>query len=330
MGKSSAPAAPDPYQSAAAQYEYGTEAAAYNKALGSGSTITPTGTTSQVQTGVNPQTGAPVYTTTESLTAPQQQILNEQQAGQVTSGATGEALASEAQRQLESGVPQNAAATPVQAQINTSGVPQIAGADDLGGFTGEAQQAAYNTGEMYLQPQIQQQQQQEDATLRNEGAQPGSEAYNNAMEDLSLQQQQEQEGVENTAVNQGLTEQQALYGESANTNQQLFGEATTEQQAANAAAGQQFGQEEQGLGSEIQLQELPLQEYGAIESGVNPSLPSMGLTGSGGAGTSAPDIMSAFQNQYQGQLAGYNANTASSNADIGAGASLAAAAIMYY
>jgi hypothetical protein len=36
--------------------------------------------------------------------------------------------------------------------------------------------------------------------------------------------------------------------------------------------------------------------------------------------------MSAFQNQYQGQLAGYNANVASTNTDIGAGASLAAAA----
>ena len=330
MGKSSAPAAPDPYATAAAQAEFGQQTAAYNKALGSGTTVTPTGTTSEKLSGYDPQTGAPIYTTTEALTAPQQQILNEQQAGQVTSGATGEALAGEAQQQLESGVPQNVAQTPVQSSINTSGIAPIAGANDLAGFTNQAQQAAYNTGEMYLQPQIQQQQQQEDATLRNEGAQPGSAAYNNAMQLFNLQTQQEQQGVENTAVNQGLTEQQAVYGESANTNQQEFGEAATEQQAANAAAGQQLGQEEEGLGSQIQLQELPLQEYNALETGVNPSLPSMGLTGSGGAGMSAPDIESAFNTQYQGQLAGYNAQTASTNADIGAGASLAAAAISYF
>ncbi|HSY46929.1 MAG TPA: hypothetical protein VK800_12825 [Steroidobacteraceae bacterium] len=330
MGKSSAPAAPDPYTQAAAEYQYGTQTAAYNKALGSGTTVTPTGTTTEQQTGTNWATGAPIYTTTESLSAPQQQILNEQQAGQVTSGATAEQLASESQQQLESGVPQNAAPTPVQMGINTSGIPGIAGANDLAGFTGEAQQAAYNQGEMYLQPQIQQQQQQLDAQLRNQGAQPGSEAYNNAMENFNLQTQQEQEGVENTAVNQGLTEQQAVYGESANTNQQEFGEAATAQQAANQAAAQQFGQEETGLGSEIQLQQLPLEEYNQLESGVNPSLPSLGLTGSGGASTNAPDLASAFAQQYQGELAGYNANVASSNADIGAGASLAAGAISYF
>jgi hypothetical protein len=328
VGKSSAPAAPDPYTSAAAQYQYGTEAAAYNKALGSGTTVTPTGTTSEVQTGVNPQTGAPIYTTTEALSAPQQQILGEQQGGEITSGATAENLAGQAQKQLQSGVPQNVAQTPVQMGINTSGIPGIPGANDLSGFTEQAQQAAYNTQEQYLQPQIQQQQQQLDAQLRNEGAQPGSEAYNNAMENFNLQTQQEQQGAENAAVNQGLTEQQALYGEGANTNQQQFGEATAEQQAANQAAAQQFGQEEQGLGSEIQLQQLPLEEYNALETGVNPSLPSMGLTGSGGSSVSAPNIEQAFQNQYQGQLAGYNANTASTNADVGAAATIASAYAM--
>lgn len=280
--------------------------------------------------GINPYTGTEEYTTTQNLSPQEQQILGEQQGGQIISGATGENLADQAQNSLEAGVPQNAQATPVQMGINTSGVPGIAGAGNLGGFTGEAQQAAYNTGEMYLQPQIQQQQQQEDATLRNEGAQPGTPAYNNAMENLNLQQQQEQEGVENTAVNQGLTEQQALYGESANTNQQLFGEAATQQQAANQAAAQQFGQEEQGLGSQIQLQQLPLQEYSELEGGLSPSLPSMGLTGSGGASTNAPDIMSAFQNQYQGQLAGYNANVASQNADLGAATELGSLGLMAY
>ena len=329
MGKSSAPQPVDPYTQAGAEEQASDVTAAYNKALGSGSTVTPYGTTSEVQTGTNPQTGAPIYTTTQSLTAPEQSILSEQQAGQVTSGLTAEQLAAQEQQQVAKGVPSNVGQTPVQGSIDTSGVSAIPGANDLSGFTTQAQNAAYQTGEMYLQPQIQQQQQQEDATLRNEGAQPGSTAYNNAMENLNLQQQQEQQGVESNAVNQGLTEQQALYGEGANTNQQEFGQAATEQQAANAASSQLFGQGEQGLSSEIQLQELPLEEYSALEGGVNPNLPSMGLTGAGGAGATAPDLSSAFQQQYSGQLAGYNANTASTNADVGAAASIAAAAIAY-
>jgi len=38
--------------------------------------------------------------------------------------------------------------------------------------------------------------------------------------------------------------------------------------------------------------------------------------------------MSAFNNQYAGQLANYNANTASTNTDIGAAASLLAMFLM--
>lgn len=318
MGKESAPAAPNPYQSAQAQYQYGTQAAAYNKALNSTDVSGPTGSTSYNITGYDPTTGAPIYTQTNTLTAPEQQMLGEGQQATITAGQ-------EAQGALGQKLPSNVAPTPVQGQINTSGVSAIPGAGNLAGFTDEAQNAAYSTGEMYLQPQIQQQQQALDTQLRNSGAQPGSEAYNNAMEDFNLQVQQEQTGVENNAVTQGLQEQQALYGEGANTNQQEFGEAATEQQAANAAAGQQFGESEQSLASGIQLQQLPLQEYESLASGSQ--LPSFGLGGGQGQ-VSAPDIMSAFNNQYQGQLAQYNAGVASQNADIGAAASIAAMALM--
>jgi hypothetical protein len=330
VGKSSAPAPPDPYTTAAAQAQYSQQTAAFNQGLNAGTTVTPFGTTSMQGSGVNPYTGTEEYQTTQTLSPQEQQILSEQQAGQITSGATAENLAGQAQNSLEAGVPQNVAQTPVQMGINTSGVPGIAGANNLAGFTGQAQQAAYNTGEMYLEPQLQQQQQQTQAQLENQGAQPGSAAYNNAMNLLNLQQQQEQAGVENTAVNQGLTEQQALYGESANTNQQLFGEAAAQQQASNAASGQLYGQELQGLQSQIGLQELPLEEYSQLEGGVNPSLPSMGLTGSGGASATAPDIESAFNNQYTGELSAYNAQTSQSNADVGAAGSVAAMAALYF
>jgi hypothetical protein len=334
MGKSSsAPAAPDPYQSAQAQYQFGTQAAAYNKALGAGTTIGPTGQQTMRQTGTDPNTGAPIYTNTTSLSPAQQAIFNLQQANQTTSGQTAAGLAGQAQRSLGQPLPGNVAPTSVQMGINTANVPGIIGAGDLNNFTRQQQQAAYANQTQYLDPQFGQQKEQLDAQLQNAGAHPGDPAYNNAMTLFNNQKQQAYQSAFNNSQQTGLAAQQALYGESANTNQQMFGQSAAEQQAANAAAGQQYGQELQGLQTQLALRDQPLNEYNAAEGGVSANLPSFGLGGSGGGGgggaVSAPDIMQAFQNQYQGQLAGYNANVASTNADVGAGASLAASYLMY-
>ena len=61
MGKGSAPSAPDPYASAAAQYQYGTQAADYSKGLNATNVVTPTGSTtwSQSPAGVPTAGGAP-------------------------------------------------------------------------------------------------------------------------------------------------------------------------------------------------------------------------------------------------------------------------------
>ena len=337
MGKGSAPSAPDPYQSAGAQFQYGTQAAAYNKALGNTNTVGPTGSTTYQQTGTGAY-GAPEYTQTTTLNPQQQQILNEQEANSIASGQTAGSVAGQAQKNLESpitGFSTSVAPTSVQGQINTSGVSAIPGANDLSGFTQQAQDASYKNQTQYLDPQFSQGQEQLDAQLRNSGAQPGSTAYDNAMLNFNNQKQQAYQSADNNAVQQGLAEQQALYGEGANTNQQEFGQAAAEQQGANSAAGQQFGQELEGAGfgnqASTALRDLPLNEYDALEGGLGTSGPSFGLGGSGGSGSggvSAPDIMSAFNNQYAGQLANYNAGVSTTNAGIGALSSLAALALL--
>jgi hypothetical protein len=420
MSKGSAPSAPDPWQSAAAQYQYGTEAASYNAGLGHTNQITPYGSTTwsegapgssvspsytnggggvsvpgypgassgvpqppttntqptptfglggsgipmQIQAqpaygGSNAITGVqygnnapeyfgtggtdaapggtstpPIYTQSETLSPAQQELFNTQQGNQISSAMTAGNFAGEAAQASRNPVnlQTSVAPTPVQSQINTSGVPGIAGAGNLGGFTNEAQNAAYQQQTQYLNPQFSQEKEQLQSQLTNEGAQPGDAAWTNAMTLFDNQQQQAYESASNNAVSQGLTEQQALYGESANTNQQLFGEAATGGQFANSAAGQEFGQELSGANfgnsAAIQQQELPIQEYLSLEgqtgAGGTPSFGLGGAGGGGGGGVQAPDIMSAFQQQYAGQLAGYNANVASTNSDVGAAASLAA------
>lgn len=409
MGKGSAPSAPDPYESAQAQYQYGTAAANYNTALDRPNIVTPYGSQTwsvsespnggsspgsapSAPSGSTPapyqpspayqgspyyriggglggsgapigggmppmQTsggtsgsltnGAPQYTENIALSPEQQalfeqqeQLQGNQQGRELLTGNISSGLAQQASKSLgqpitgfQTGINQ----TPVQSNIDTSGVPGIAGSSDLSGFTNQARNAAYQQQTQYLDPQFQQQQEQLDAQLRNSGAHPGDPAYDNAMKLFTNQKQQAYESAFNNANSQGLAEQQALYGESANTNQQLFGQAAAEQSAANQAAGQQFGQNLEGAQfgnqSAITLRDLPLNEYNAFNGGSQIPAPSFGLGGSGGLGSgtggagqvASPDIMSAFNNQYNGQLAQYNSDTASTNADVGAGATIIAA-----
>lgn len=335
MGKSSAPPqAPDPYQSAQAQYQFGTQAAAYNKALGAGTTITPGATQTNKATGYDPATGAPIYTNTTTLSPAQQKIYDSLQASQGAQGQTAQQLAAAAGSSLTQPLPTAPNETAVQMGIDTSGVPGIIGANDLNAFTQQQQQAAYANQTQYLDPQYSQQQEQLDAQLRNSGAHPGDPAYDNAMKLFTNQKQQAYESAFNNSQQTGLAAQQALYGESANTNQQAFGEAAAKQQAANAASQQKYGMDLQQLGAKLGLRLTPEDEYSKVIAGISSpgGAPSMGMGGGsgGGGGVSAPDIMSAFNTQYQGQLAGYNANVATQNANTGAAASLAAMAIMAY
>jgi len=93
--------------------------------------------------------------------------------------------------------------------------------------------------------------------------------------------------------------------------------------AGLTAEGQQISDVNQAQGGQIA-------NYLSLASGTPGATSSTGAAGNTttGASTSAPNIMQAFENQYQGQLANYNSNVASSNTDIGAGASVAAAALI--
>lgn len=414
MSKPSTPSPPDPYQSAAAQYQYGTAAANYNAALNHTNVITPYGSTTwstqnpgtsvapsysasgstpsfglggggmpmQIQAnpqayqpfqggtpfagqtgggapsaytagnygsaaqqgnsgGVVPNQQPPVYTQQISLSPEQQELLDLQQGNQIAAGQTSGRLASQVYQSLGSpiqGLQTGVQQTPVQTSINTNGVPGIVGQNNLDQFTNQAQNAAYQQQTQYLDPQFSQAKESLEAELTNQGSRPGDPAWNNAMTLFNNQQQQAYSNAQEQSVSEGLAEQQALYGESANTNQQLFGQQATSAGFANQAAGQQFGQNLAGAqfaNTALQQQrEIPLNEYLSLEGSTASGTPSFGLGGGGGGGggvggVQSPDILSAFNNQYQGQLAGYNANVASTNADIGAGASLIGSYLSY-
>lgn len=341
MGKPSAPSAPDPYATAGAQYNYGIKAAGYNTALNDVNTQGPTGSTNYAVTGFDPNTGAPIRTQTTTLSPAEQAILNKSQGVQSGElGAAGNFLgqvgtASGAGEPGIPGVKYGAAGGPIQGSINTSGVPGIINSNDAYNYG----QSTALKGEMAaLDPSLTQDREQLDASLRNSGAVPGTPAYDNAMSRLDASQAGARAQAGSAAISAGNTLQNTQYGESANTNEQLFTQAQAEMAARNAAEGQGFGQNVENVGLNNQGGQtaladyaqkvgIPLNELTSILSNSQVNAPSPSAPASSNVGS--PDIMSAFQNKYAGQLSKYNAGVASSNATTSDAASLGALALMF-
>jgi hypothetical protein len=333
MGKPSPPTAPDPYATAASQYQYGTEAADYSSALNDINTSGPTGSTNYAITGYDPTTGAPIRTQTTSLSAPEQGILNSSQGVQQGQLNTAGNLLNEFNTESGQGEPN---INPVQYSVAPAGptTGTIAAAPGIVN-TNDAYTSGQSTalaGELAaINPSLDAQREQLDSSLRNSGAHPGDPAYDNAMSQLDASQTQQRTQAAGAAITAGNTLQNTQYGESANTNSQIFGENTQEAQLENSQQQQLFGENatNANLNNSAGTTDLadwsnklgiPLNELSAILGGSQVSSPSS--ISPTGASVSAPDIMSAFQNQYAGQMAGYNAAVGTQNSEYGDLASL--------
>lgn len=361
MGKGSAPSAPDPYQSASAQYQYGTEAANYNMGLNAVNKVTPFGSTTwSVNPGGIPQSGggnpgwpfasipagatgpanppnpvngaaapssAPAPNGSYKPNSPQPtgvQFGNNPTtyltpAGGGTRPGTGPGGLSDPYAQGVPNTPPQYTETqtlsPAEEQmlegsqgltLGSQGLARQAGQGvsqtldsyrmpteaQNGLFGGQAMESAYRAQTATMDPHWDNQQEQLDASLRNSGATPGTPAYDNAMREFQADRASAYGQAENQAFGQGLSAQ------------------GQEIQDVNSAKGGEIG----NFLSLLQQSPGGASAMGSSSGGGAP----------GGANVNAPNIMQAFENQYQGQLAGYNANVASSNADIGALASLAA------
>jgi hypothetical protein len=301
----SAPAAPDPWTSAAATTQTNEQTAAFNKALNLNNYSNPFGSQSTTVTGYDPGTGAPIYGTTTSANPQLQGAL-----GNMLSEVSG-----------NSGLNQNAVAG--LENIRQSYLPIAAGLNTLQGGINQqtaaqaqqqGQQAAYAAQTQYLDPQFSQQGEALSAQLANQGLSPGSQAYNNAMTNFNNQKQQAYSNAANQAVMTGS---------------QIGSQNLQNQLAATQTQAGLFGQMSGILGdmSNNYGQQVGVGQTGSSELG---SLANMvpGYSGTAPSSAQPADMASLFNNQYQGQLAGYNAGVSSSNADTAALGGVASAAIM--
>lgn len=169
---------------------YGT--AAFNKALNNNNVTTPWGSMTYTQTGTDPTTGAPIWSTNVGLNNNQQSALSGQQGAgaSISNGALGS---------LAGQINQNAG----QPLSQSMGDPAIQNAINS--------QFKAQTG--LLQPTFGMQSSMLDTQLANQGLQPGTDAYNNAKNLLAQQQNNSYTQIANNAEQTGLAQQNQMFGQ---------------------------------------------------------------------------------------------------------------------
>lgn len=190
MSKGSAPQAPDPQSTIAAQTASNVSTATANAGLNRIDQNTPYGSSTYSITGTNAD-GTPKYQQDVTLSPQEQRLFNTSLQGQQVLGDT--AL---------SGLHN------VQSTYANNFDPSQYGASQK-----QAQDAAYAQQTQYLDPQYQQLGNNLDAKLANQGLQVGDAAYDTSQQNFANQRQQAYQSAQNNAIGIGNQEQQTLFGQ---------------------------------------------------------------------------------------------------------------------
>ncbi len=234
MGKStpSAPTPPDPYKTAGAQTGANVNSAIASGVIGNINQVGPQGSTKYDQTDTYTMTGpdgatyqVPRYTQTTTLSPEQQQLYNQQTAlgGKMNNLASGQV------DRLGSVLGQ---------PVNASGLPEVA--NDFSADRNAVEKAMFDR----LRPQMDRSRDAEENRLVNQGFQRGTAGYNNEMDALGRQENDQRLAI----TGQGLQEQQGLFG----------------MQQANRS---------RSLQEMLALRNQPINEISALMSGGQVSLP---------------------------------------------------------
>lgn len=262
-----APAAPDPVVTANAQTQSNIATATNNAALNRVNQYTPYGNSTYSIDGTNAE-GAPQYSQTISLSPSEQNLFSMGQQGAQTLGQTALGTLGTLQNNFSqpfsaSGLPQVTGSvqnpsTGIASQVanpNIGVASQVNGGQSTSDAIKSAQDAAYKSQTQYLDPQFQQAGKALDNSLINQGITQGSEAYNNAQTTFGNQKQQAYQGAQNAATLAGQGEQNTL-----------FGQGLSAAGLQNQAQQQLYGQNLSGASLQNEAQQ---QQFGQNLSGAN-------------------------------------------------------------
>lgn len=246
----------------------------------------------------------------------------------------------------------------IQRQVDMSGVPTLVGGDALAGVMKDNQGAAYKQQAAYLDSSYGQRQRDLENQLVQQGVTQNSDAWNRAVNNLGQQRTFDYNNAFNNSFQTGLAANNQLFNQGLSANQNAYGQALGNANFANSAQAQDFGQglananlfnssalagqqannqassqnfsqsssaRAQQLQELLQQQQNPINVLNALRSGSQVSAPQFGNTPQGNIANT--DIAGLYNNQYQGQLANYNAKVGQQNSLLNAGTQLAA---MYF
>jgi hypothetical protein len=338
MSKDKTPPAPDYVKVAKEQGAQNLEAIRAGAALNRVNQSNPYGSTSYRNLGGDQ------WEQTTTLSPEQQAILDEQERNQINLGQ----VAGQRLGQVGSQGALNLNGLPARV-TNVSGPALQSGVNfsDLGSlptdFSAErtrAEDALYGRASRFLDPQFQQEEEATRTRLINSGNTEGSEAWNNAMADLSRRKEGAYGDARDRAIGAGGDEASRMLADALRSRGQTVSERFGQGEFANTAQGQAFQQSltNAGLSNEgrsaalsemLTERNLPLQEFMALYGGA--PAPGMQSPGVPQAGTpQAGDYQGAVGQQYGAQMDQYNAQQARNAQNTGALMNLASIAARYY
>lgn len=326
MGKPSPPPAPDPTATIAAQDASNKSSAVQTAELNRINQNTPYGSLTYSTNGSYPD-GTPQYTQNTTLSPGQQSLYDKATTGANALGDTALGMLNQVGNSYAN--PINTSGSPGIAYGATGTGPAITGQIGNGDYTSQiksAQDAAYRGQTQYLDPQFQQGQKALDNSLINQGITQGSEAANNAQNNFGLQKQRAYQGAQDAATLAGQNEQNTLFGQDAS---RANFQNQANQQGFNQAysnAGLQNQGNAQFLQQLFALRNQPLNEYNALASGSQVTQPSFSAYAQ--APVAATNSSGIINQGYQNQMSQYQAQQQGINNLFSLGGSLGGAAIM--
>jgi hypothetical protein len=193
--------------------------------------------------------------------------------------------------------------------IDRTGFTPLATTSNLNDYAQRSEDAYYNRGISRLQPSMDMAKTQLHTQLINSGLPVGSEAYNNSMAQLGLQQNDQLQGLAQSSIGEGQRMRQGLAGEAQSMRQSQLAESSMIREMQNQAR-------QQALTDALLQRRLPMEELATLTG--SPSIGSAGLgtatTGLNVPGSSVapPPIMAATQaqgasdaNRYASEVQGY-------------------------
>ena len=290
MGKSKAPAAPDPYATAQAQGTMNRETAQAQAGLNMVNQYTPSGILEYAQIGQWAD-GTPRFSATQALAPSEQRQLDLSNRAQELYGQAGVS-------QLER--LQGTMSTPFNPSLS-GGVGDFSAMFSRYGDPNIGRDQVENALMSRMQPQIDRDRAALETRLANQGIGYGSEAYSGAMDDFNR-------GVNDArlgAITQAGQEQSRLAG------------------LAQNDAGFQNTYRQQSLQEQLALRNQPLNELAALLSGSQVQMPQ--FTNTPQTGVQGTDLTGSVGQSYAGQMAGYQSKVGQQNATYGSAAALGGA-----